>query len=183
MAINNNPNDPNIDGIHGREATPEEIARRDGYVQGRTDEDYVQGVVRGQDRVNAQAVANDSAASGLVVGLMIALLAAGVGAAIYFLARPEPAPVVAPKIEKAPQVQKETIREKTIIEKETPAPAPDVNISVPEAPAAPDVNITNQAPAPAAPAPAPAAPAAEPAPEPAPAAEQPATEAPAPATN
>ena len=173
----NNPNDPNIDGVQGREATPEEIARRDGYVQGRTDENYVQGAVRGQERANAQAIANDSAASGLVVGLMIALLAAGVGAAVYFLARPEPAPVVAPEAEKTPQVQKETVRERTIIERQTPAPAPDVNISVPETPA-PDVNITNQEPAPAEPAPV-----TEPAPEQQPAAEQPATDAPADTAN
>ncbi len=175
MAINN-PNDPNIDGIRGREATPEEIARRDGYVQGRTDENYVQGAVRGQERVNAQEIANDSAASGLIVGLMIALLAAGVGAAVYFLARPEPAPVVTPEVEKTPQVQKETVREKTIIERQAPAPAPDVNISVPETPA-PDVNITNQTPAPA------ESPVAEPAPASAPAAEPSATEAPANTTN
>ncbi|MGB3765629.1 MAG: hypothetical protein WA947_03650 [Phormidesmis sp.] len=179
MAINN-PNDPNIDGVKGREATPEEIARRDGYVQGRTDENYVQGAVRGQERVNAQAAANDGAASGLIVGLTIALLAAGIGAAVYFLSSPEPTPVAAPEIEQTPQVQKEVVREKTIIERETPAsaPAPDVNISVPETPT-PDVNIINQEPAPA----AEPAPASAPAPEPAPAAEQPATEAPADAAN
>ena len=179
MAIDDNPNNPNIDGVRGREATPEEIARRDGYVQGRNDENVVQGTARSRERAAAQAAANDSAASGLVVGLIIALLAAGVGAAVYFLADPEPTPVVAPKVEKEPQVQREIIREKetTIIERDnsTPAPAPDVNVSVPETPA-PDVNIINQEPAEPEPA-------AEPAPEPEPAVEAPATEAPAEDTN
>ena len=169
MAVNNNPNDPNIDGIRGREATPEEIARRDGYIQGRTDEHYVQGAVRGQERANAQAITNDSAASGIIVGLMIALLAAGVGAAVFFLSNREATPVVTPEVEETPQVQKEIIREKTIIERETAAPVPDVNISAPATPA-PDVNVTDQELAPAVPA--------EPALEAAPS-EQPATEAPA----
>lgn len=178
MAINDNPN---IDGVRGREATPEEIARRDGYVQGRNDENVMQGTARSRERAAAQAAANDSAASGLIVGLIIALLAAGVGAAVYFMARPEPTPVVAPEVDREPQVQREIIREKetTVIERDnsTSAPAPDVNISVPETPA-PDVNIINQEPEPAA-----AEPAAEPASEPAPAAESPATESPAEGTN
>ena len=166
MAINNNPNNPNIDGVRGREATPEEIARRDGYVQGRNDENYVQGAVRGQERAVAQQAANDGAASGLVVGLAIALLAAGVGAAVYFLSSDStPTPVVAPEVEQVPKVEKEIIREKTIIERNnttTPAPAPEVNVESPQAPA-PDVNIINQEPAPAEPAAEPEAdPAAEP---------------------
>ena len=181
MAINN-PNDPSIDGVRGREATPEEIARRDGYVQGRTDENAVQGVARSQERAAAQATANDSAASGLIVGLIIALLAAGVGAAVYFLADPEPTPVVAPEVEREPQVQREIIREKetTVIERDnsSPAPAPEVNVSTPEAPA-PEVNIINQEPAPAEPAPA-AEPATEPEPD---AVEAPEIEAPVEGTN
>ena len=176
MAINDNPNNPNIDGVRGREATPEEIARRDGYVQGRNDENYVQGAVRGQERAVAQQTANDSAASGLIVGLMIALLAAGVGAAVYFLSgNSTPTPVVAPEVEQPPKVEKEIIREKTIIERNnttTPAPTPEVNIEAPQAPS-PDVNIINQEPAPAEPA---AEPAAEPEAEPA---AEPETEAPA----
>lgn len=149
MAVDNNPNDENLEGVHGRPATPEEVAQRDGYVRGRNDENYVQRNLRDQDRVIAQARSDDSAASGMVFGLVIALLAAGVGAAFFFLSgdRTEPAPVAAPQIQKERVVEKET----TIIEKQAPAPAvsiPDVQIDVPEI-KAPDVNITNEAPEPA----------------------------------
>lgn len=170
----NNVNDSSINGIQGREATPEEIARRDGYVQGRNDENYVQGSVRAQERAAAQTAANDGAASGLIVGLMIALLAGAVGAAVYFLSTDSTTPVVAPEVEQAPKVEREIIKEKTIIERNnttTPAPTPEVNVETAPAPA-PDVNIINQEPAPAEPAPA-----TEPAAE---STEQPATE---PATN
>lgn len=162
MAVNNNPSHQNLDGVSGREVTPEEIAQRDGYVRGRSDENSVQNSLRGQDRAVAQAQANDNAASGLVFGLIIALLAAGVGAAVYFLSGDRTAPVAVPQIERQTTTEKET----TIIEKDSPAPAvslPDVQIDVPqvEAPAVPDINITNQEPA------APAAdPVAEPAAEP-----------------
>ncbi|MGB7249450.1 MAG: hypothetical protein WBC73_10965 [Phormidesmis sp.] len=166
MAINNNPSDPNADpnigGVHGREATPEEIARRDGYVRGRTDENYVQGDIRSQERAVAQARANDSAASGLIFGIIIAILAAGVGAAFYFLSgdRSDVAPVAVPQIEKETITEKET----TIIQKEEsaapPVSLPDVQVEVPEVDV-PDVNITNEAPAEPE-APAEAAPKAEP---------------------
>ncbi len=155
-----NPNDqpnPNLGGVRGREATPEEIARRDGYVKGRTDENYVQGGLRSQERVAAQAQVNDSAASGMIIGITIAVLAALVGAALYFLTgdRNNVAPVAVPQIERERTIEKET----TVIEREVPSPdvslpdvqvdVPDVQVNVPEVPA-PDVNITNEAPAPAA---------------------------------
>lgn len=164
MAINNNnPSDPNISGVQGRPATPEEIAQRDGYVKGRTDEHYVQNNLRDQDRAVVQSRANDSAASGLVFGLIIALLAAGVGAAFYFLSgdRSNIVPVAVPQIEKETTTEKET----TVIERESPqAPVslPDVQVDVP------DVNITNETPAAPAPEAAPAL-EAEPNAEPAPA--------------
>ena len=159
MAVNNNPSNENLDGVHGRPATPEEIAQRDGYVQGRNDENYAQRNLRDQERVVTQARANDSAASGMVFGLLIALLAAGVGAAFFFLSGDRtPAPVAVPQIEKEKVTEKET----TIIEKQAPAPAvslPDVQVDVPEV-EVPDINIQNEAPEPAAqepPAPEPAA--------------------------
>ncbi len=172
MAIsNNNPSDPNIDGVQGRPATPEEIAQRDGYVKGRNDEHYVQGNLRDQERVVAQSRANDNAASGLVFGLIIALLAAGVGAAFYFLSgdRTDVVPVAVPQIQKETTTEKET----TVIERDTqPAMSlPDVQMNVPDV-NVPDVNITNQTP----PAPAPAA---EPKAAPAPVAEPKAAPAPA----
>ncbi len=165
----------NLQGISGREATPEEIALRDGYVEGRNDEDYRQRDLRRQERAVSQAQANDEAASGVIFGLIVAVLAAGIGAAFYFLSgdRTNLVPVA------VPQIQKET----TIIEKQSPAaPAPaapnvtlpDVRINVPDVNVpdvnVPDVNITNEVPAqpPAAPEPAPAAPEPTAAPEPAP---------------
>lgn len=150
MATNDNLPDQHPDNTIGRQPTPEEVARRDGYVQGRTDENYVQDSARGQERAVAQARANDSAASGIVFGLCIALLAAVAGGAIYFLMgdRTNVDPV------SVPQIEKETIeRETTVIEQEAPAPAvetpaaapPDVNIQAPEV-NVPDVNVTNEAP-------------------------------------
>ncbi|MGB3571608.1 MAG: hypothetical protein WA901_11430 [Phormidesmis sp.] len=157
------PSNQEISGVHGRPATPEELARRDGYVKGRNDENYAQGTIRTHERVAAQAQANDSAASGLLIGLLVALVAAGAGAALYFLTgdRTNTVPVA------VPQIEKETTKETTVIEREVPSSdvsLPDVQINVPDVnvPAidAPDVNITNEAPEPA------AAPAAELAPEP-----------------
>lgn len=148
MTINNNPSDQGLEGVRGREATREEVARRDGYVQGRSDENYAQGTMRTQERMIAQERANDSAASGLLIGLLVALLAAGAGAALYFLTgdRTNVVPV------SVPQVEKETTRETTIIEREVQAPdvsLPDVQVDVPDV-NLPDVNITNEVPEPAA---------------------------------
>ncbi len=159
-----------MSGLHGRPATPEEIARRDGYVKGRSDENYAQGTIRTHERIAAQSQANDSAASGLLVGLLVAVVAAGAGAALYFLTgdRPNPAPVA------VPQIERETTKETTVIEREVPASdvsLPDVQINVPDVNVpevdAPDINITNESPEPAAePKSEPAAePAAESAPE------------------
>ncbi len=175
MAIHDQSDSQNLHGITGREATPEEVALRDGYVEGRSDEGYQQRDLRRQERAVVQAQANDQASSGVIFGLIVAVLAAGIGATFYFLSgdRTNLVPVA------VPQVQKET----TIIEKQSPAaPAPaapnvtlpDVRINVPEV-KAPDVNITNEAPpaqpsaapAPAAPAPAAPEPAAKVNPEPA----------------
>ena len=173
----NNPSETNMNGVHGRPATPEEIAQRDGYVQGRNDEHSVQRNLRDQERVIAQSRANDNAASGLVFGLIIALLAAGIGAAFYFLSgdRTDVVPVAVPQIQKETTTEKET----TVIERDS-QPAinlPDVQVNVPEVNVpevnVPDVNITNQT------SPAPAAePVAEPKAAPAPVAE-PKAEAPA----
>lgn len=139
MTINNNPSAQGLSGVSGREATREEIARRDGYVQGRNDENYAQGALRTQERMIAQERANDSAASGMLVGLLIALLAAGAGAALYFFTgdRTNVVPVA------VPQVEKETTKETTIIEREVQAPEvslPDVQVDVPEV-NLPDVDI------------------------------------------
>ena len=116
-----------------------------------------------------QSRADDNAASGLLLGLFIALLAAGVGAALYFLSGDRTAPVAVPQIQKETTTEKET----TIIERDNSQPAvepPDVQVNVPEvsvpevsAPEVnvPDVNITNEIPA--EPAAEPAAPVEQPA--------------------
>ena len=75
MAVNNSDSvnqdlvNQDLSGVSGRPATPEEIAKREGYVQGRSDEDYVQRNLRSQEGAIAQSRADDSAASGLLVGL------------------------------------------------------------------------------------------------------------------
>lgn len=153
-----------LDNVQGRPATPEEVARRDGYVQGRNDEYVTQNQVRMQEHTVARTQSDNSAASGLLTGLLIASMAAGIGAALYFLMgdRTNVVPV------SAPQIERETVREKetTVIEREAPTPdvsMPDVQIDVPDV-SMPEVNITNEAPAEAAPAeaaPAEAAPAPE----------------------
>ncbi len=144
MASSNHPDNDNLDGVHGRPATPEEIAQRDGYARGRNDENYVQRNMREQERIIAQSRANDSAASGMVFGLVIALLAAGAGAAFFFLGgmgrdRPEITPA------EAPQIQKEVIeKETTIIERQAPAVSlPDVQVDIPEI-KVPDIDVTGE---------------------------------------
>lgn len=147
MAINNTPDEQNIEGVRGRPATPEEIAQRDGYVRGRQDESHVQRDLRDRDlreydRVIAQSRANDNAASGVVFGIAIAVVAAGVGIAAYFLLGGNDNSLTPAE---APPVQRETVIEReTIIERPNAAPAeslPDVQIDVP------DVNTVNEAPA------------------------------------
>ena len=136
-----------LGGVRGRSATSEEIAQRNGYVQGRSDEYAAQNQMRAQERAIAQKRSDSSAANGLLAGFLIAALAAGVGAALYFLTgdRTTPNPVA------VPQTEKETVREKetTIIEREVPTPdvsLPDVQIDVPDI-NLPDVNVGSESPA------------------------------------
>ena len=79
---------------------------------------------------------NDSAASGLIVGITLATLA-GLGVAAYFLFNSRPA-VQQP-------AKNTTIIEKTREVVPVPQKAPDVNITVPSNPPAvelPDINVT-----------------------------------------
>jgi len=172
---NDNLSDPSLSGVKGRAATPEEAARRDGYVKGRNDENYTQSNLRAQERVVAEsrsrARENDSAASGMLLGLIVALIAAGVGAALYFLTGDRTNSVVPVAV---PQIEKETTeKETTIIEREVSAPPvslPDVQVDLPDV-NVPDINVTNEASAPE----SAAEPAAEPEPKEAPS-EEPVTE-------
>ncbi len=141
--------------IHNTPA--EEAAKREGYVRGRNDENYVQNDLRVRDR--AVVGANDSAASGLVFGLIIALLAALVGGAFYFLSGDRGNNVVPVAV---PQTETETTNEIKLPDVNVPdVNVPDVNVpdvNVPDV-NVPDVNITNETPA--APAQEPAAPPAQ----------------------
>lgn len=141
MATEGYPSENKLEGVQGREATPEEIARRDAYRQGRSDANYAQNQLRNQEQAAAYAREESSAASGVVVGLLIALLAGAVGVALYFLtgSRSNPVPATAPTIERESVIERET----TVIERDNPAPdvsLPDVQVEVPEV-SVPDVNV------------------------------------------
>ncbi|MEN8446348.1 MAG: hypothetical protein ABG776_15210 [Cyanobacteria bacterium J06555_13] len=120
MAIHNTPS--------------EEAAKREGYVQGRSDENYVQRGVRSQERAIANARSTDNAASGMVFGLVIALLAALVGGGFFLLSGDRTTNVVPVSV---PDVETPSVTEIEL---------PDVEVNVPDV-EAPDVNITETAPA------------------------------------
>ncbi|NJL22070.1 MAG: hypothetical protein HC895_16660 [Leptolyngbyaceae cyanobacterium SM1_3_5] len=158
--------------LNGRPVSSDEVNYRDGYVQGQAEEQRYQ-VERNR------ASESNGAATGLLIGTLLAALVGGAIALFYYnsqdrqpdvIVQPTTAPASPspqPQQSPPPRPQQTTIIERTI-EREVPVPAP-------QAPA-PQVNI--QAPAPA-PAPAAPAPAAESAPEAAPQTAPPAAEAPA----
>ena len=136
-----------------RGSTPAQVSYRDGYVHGRDVE---------QQRLEvAQEVRdNDNAARGLLLGILLTG-ALGLATAAYFLTQRNDTPVptretiVVPRTSPAPQ-QSPQVRER-VIERDrvvpvpqqpatpsNPAPAPNINITVPRteapAPAAPQVN-------------------------------------------
>jgi hypothetical protein len=131
------------DGATRREVNPDPATYRDGYQQGRESERYA--------IENQQARENESAAGGLLIGLLLAGLAA-LGAGAYYLLNNqnrevEPAPVInVPAPSQSPQTTER------IIERVVPVPQAPPEVKIP------DVNISVPSPAassPAAPAPAP----------------------------
>ncbi len=161
--------------VQGRPATREEVAYRDGYVNGRTIEERQQYNHRTAERIrteqNARTREANSASAGLLTGLLLALLAIGAGGLVYYLTQDsEPATTEAPV--KTPVERETTIIERTVENtREVVRDAPDVELPDVQMP---DVNIQVPETAPAETAPAETAPAAEIA-EPAPEAAEPAT--------
>lgn len=108
--------------------TPSEsAAKREGYIQGRTDESYVQNVARARARFIDRVQIRESSGTGVIFGLVIAGLALAIGGLFYVanMDRGGSVPVVLPEAD-VPDVQVEV---------------PDVDVSVP------DVNVTTEVPA------------------------------------
>ncbi|WP_295613220.1 hypothetical protein [Chamaesiphon sp. GL140_3_metabinner_50] len=83
--MTNKSNNPKIrTDADGRPLTPEEISYQDGYSQGRGSEDEIQ-------YQRERAAENSGAASGLVIGGILATLV-GLGTAYYYWGQPAPAP-------------------------------------------------------------------------------------------
>ena len=113
--------------------TPSEAAaKREGYVQGRSDESYVQNVARDHARAVDRVQVRESSGTGIIFGLIVAGLAAAIGGFFYIanMDRGGSTPVVLPEVD-------------TDI---TNVELPDVQVDVPEV-STPDINITNETPA------------------------------------
>ncbi|MEL6259769.1 MAG: hypothetical protein AAFQ40_03350 [Cyanobacteria bacterium J06623_5] len=106
------------------------------YLQGRNDESLVQEQMRDQARSRARSQPiNDNTASGMLLGLIVAFLAASAGAAMYLWGTHRSAPIAVPQVERESNTERET----TIIERagdQLPERLPDVTVEVP------DVNVT-----------------------------------------
>jgi hypothetical protein len=116
--------------ITTRPATDREIAYRNGYVQGRAleqTENYRRRTMQARIREQqARLRAENGAASGVIIGFLIALIAAVVGSIVYFagdrnpeVQTPEPA-TTAPE----PTNQETTIIERTIERTQQAIPVP-----------------------------------------------------------
>jgi len=141
--VNSSGSNDSQDNVHGRKVTPHEVSYRDGYVEGQSVE---RSQVVSDQYAREETRESNGVASGLVIGLAFAAIAALVAGGLYLTTRNETntAPVAAPA---SPQPQRNTtIIERTIERTKEAAPViqpPDVQINVPQ-----------PAPAPAAPAPA-----------------------------
>lgn len=149
--------------IHSRKATPDEIAYRDGYVEGQSSErsqalrdQYAREQYARDQYAREQIRESNGVANGMLIGLSLAVIAGLVASAIYFVNRSEsPAPqtpVTAPASPQ-PQQRNTTIIERTIERTREATPdvqvpdvqVPDVQINVPE-PAAPTTRDSQPAP-------------------------------------
>lgn len=120
--------------------TPSEAAaKREGYIQGRSDESYVQSVARDRALVADRVQVRESSGTGVIFGLVVAGLALAIGGLFYVanMDRGGSTPVVLPEVDS------------DITEVELPdvqVDVPDVQVDVPEVSDL-DVNVTDEAPA------------------------------------
>lgn len=95
--------------VHTRPASRSEVAYREGYIQGRNQEEF-------HGRINRKRE-NDSAATGVVIGVILASLAGLVVATLYFSPRSQqveqvPVPVPQNSPSPAPSTERTTIIER-----------------------------------------------------------------------
>ncbi len=161
-AHNTDPQDQDFDkSINTRPVTNDEVAYRDGYVRGKSAEQIEQDRLRATDaRVyeeNARVRADNGVSAGLLLGLVLAAVAAVVGGAIYVYTADQGAVTPTPEATTPqPANNDTTIIQRTIERTREVVPVPS-NVQTP-----PPVNV--EITTPAAPAPAPAAPTSEAAP-------------------
>jgi hypothetical protein len=135
--------DKNLDrNVNARNVTPKEIAYRDGYVEGQESSSQQ----RYNDRLqheNQQVRESDSAANGLLIGMVLTTIIGAGLAAFFVISQSQKVPVrsAAPKIEKETKViEKTTDRVREI----APAAPPNVEIVIPNAPQQPSATQPNQ---------------------------------------
>jgi hypothetical protein len=139
--------------VMGRKATAEEVAFRDGYVNGRSAQDRSRAVQNQRDRASART--DDGIATGLTISFLLVATAGIVGAIAYSVTGPSnPAPTVETTPE--PGQVENTIIDRTIERTQEVLPAPprvnwpDVNIILPagESPQPANTESDPNAPAP-----------------------------------
>lgn len=171
MTMKNLDQDSNnipLQSVTGRKVTADEVAYRNGYVQGRSIEMQAHDKAMAHERHRAQRAADNNLATGLLLGLLVTGVAGIVGGIVYFYnpqnaTAPVEAPEAVTETETAPtQVENNTtIIERTIerTREIVPAPSeislPDVEINLPSG------NTAEPAPADESTAPTEAAPATE----------------------
>ncbi|NJN86586.1 MAG: hypothetical protein HC881_10080 [Leptolyngbyaceae cyanobacterium SL_7_1] len=130
--------------IHARPATPDEVAYRDGYAQGRTKEQAAQSAYRRVEYENQRLREDNSAANGavngVVIGLVLASLVGAIAGAFYFLSQnptvaPVPeAPQAQPAAPQPPVVERQTtVIERTVdrVREVQPPTVPEVEVTIP----------------------------------------------------
>ena len=144
--MRNRANNINDKTVKGRPASPEEIAYRDGYVRGRATEETAQRRYQRLENLQAEQIArsraNESASSGILLGLLLAIIAACIGGVAYYIARePEAATTDAP-VERETTIIERTIENSREVIQNPPEvnlptiEAPDIEVNVPELPGA-----------------------------------------------